>query len=249
MPTIMSIEEMRKHEWVVSWSGGKDSTATVILCQKYGVPIKKIIYVRMMWDEKLPATLPVMTQFVDHTKAVFESWGYPVEIVPSVKTAKSLTEKIYFRSKVHPEKNGKPYGVMAFGRGHCKFTGVKQATIKTLVSKDEYELIGYAVDEEDRIHRLTDKKQSIMCTLGVTEEEAFKICRVADFLSPLYDMSISWDGCWFCPNAGVRERAILKEQYPELIAEIRSMIEMCGYDISYFVPRNNWLQDYVKGTL
>lgn len=27
----MSIEEMRLHEWVVSWSGGKDSTATIIL--------------------------------------------------------------------------------------------------------------------------------------------------------------------------------------------------------------------------
>ena len=32
----------------------------------------------MMWDEKHPATLPVMTDFVDRAKAVFESWGYPV---------------------------------------------------------------------------------------------------------------------------------------------------------------------------
>ena len=202
-----------------------------------------------MWDEKLPATLPVMTDFVDQAKAVFESWGYPVEIVPSIKTAKSLTEKIYFRSWVHPEKNGKPYGVMAFGRGHCKFTGVKQDTIKSLVSSDEFELIGYAVDEEDRIHRLTDKKQSVMCTLGVTEAEAFEICREAGLLSPLYDMKISRDGCWFCPNAGVKERAILKGQYPELVAEIKHMIELCDYDTSYFASRNHWLQDYIDGKL
>lgn len=75
MPVIMSIEEMRKHEWVVSWSGGKDSTATIILCHKYGIPIKKIIYVRMMYNEELPATLPVMVEFVDRAKEVFESWG------------------------------------------------------------------------------------------------------------------------------------------------------------------------------
>lgn len=243
---FMKLEQLREREWVISWSGGKDSTATVILCHKYGIPIKKIIYVRMMWDEKLPATLPVMTAFVDRAKGVFESWGYPVEIVTSIKTAKSLTEKVYFRSKVHPEKNGKPYGVMAFGRGHCKFTGVKQATIKSLVHSDDFELIGYAVDEEDRIHRLTEKKQSIMCTLGITEAEAFDICRELDLLSPLYDMSISRDGCWFCPNAGVKERQILREQYPELVAEIKGMIEMCGYDTSYFVSSNNWLQDYMK---
>ena len=87
MPTIMNIEEMRKHEWVISWSGGKDSTATIILCHKYGIPIKKIIYVRMMYNEDLPATLPVMVEFVDRAKGVFESWGYPVEIVKGVQTA------------------------------------------------------------------------------------------------------------------------------------------------------------------
>lgn len=244
-----TLEQLREREWVISWSGGKDSTATVILCHKYGIPIKKVIYVRMMWDENTPATLPVMTSFVDKAKAVFENWGISVEIVPSIKTAKSLTEKVYFRSKVHPEKNGKPYGVMAFGRGHCKFTGVKQATIKTLVHSEDYELIGYAVDEENRIHRLTDKKQSVMCTLGITEVDAFAICREADLLSPLYDMKISRDGCWFCPNAGVREREILRERYPELVGKIKNMIEMCGYDTSYFVARNNWLQDYINGRL
>lgn len=99
MPTIMNIEEMRKHEWVISWSGGKDSTATIILCHKYGIPIKKIIYVRMMYNEDLPATLPVMVEFVDRAKGVFESWGYPVEIVKGVQTAQDFMNKVYFKSK------------------------------------------------------------------------------------------------------------------------------------------------------
>ena len=66
----MNIEEMKQHEWSISWSGGKDSTATVILCHEYGIPIKEIIYVRMMYDEELPATLPVMTDFVDNAVTV-----------------------------------------------------------------------------------------------------------------------------------------------------------------------------------
>ena len=39
----MNIEEMKQHEWSISWSGGKDSTATVILCHEYGIPIKERI--------------------------------------------------------------------------------------------------------------------------------------------------------------------------------------------------------------
>lgn len=244
----MTIEEMREHEWVISWSGGKDSTATIILCHTHNIPIKKIIYVRMMWDDELPATLPIMTEFVDRAKEVFESWGYPVEIVKSKQTAKEITEKKYFRSKKYPYKNGKYYGITNFMRGFCKFTGVKTETIQTL-SKGEYEMIGYACDEMDRIGRLTDKKQSIMLSLGITEQVAFSICRRYNLLSPLYDLDISRDGCWFCPNAGKRERELLKENYPELVNKIKDMIEMCDYDISNLICRNNWMKDYYNGEL
>lgn len=120
----MTIEEMREHEWVISWSGGKDSTATIILCHKYGIPIKKIVYVRMMWDDTLPATLPVMTDFVDRAKEVFESWGYPVEIVKGNQTALDIAHKVYYKS-IYEVKNGSYWGVSQFIRGHCKFMGGK----------------------------------------------------------------------------------------------------------------------------
>ena len=217
MSTIMSIEEMRKHEWVVSWSGGKDSTATIILCHKYGIPIKKIVYVRMMYNEDLPATLPVMVEFVDRAKEVFESWGYPVEIVKGVQTAQDFMNKVYFKSK-YEYKNGNPYGVCAFCRGACKFTGVKSATIKKCSSGDvDYEMIGYASDEEERLIRLTDKKQSIMVTLGIKEADTFGICTEYNLLSPLYGRGFGRDGCWFCPNAAKAERAYLVKNHPELI--------------------------------
>lgn len=249
MPTIMSIEEMRKHEWVVSWSGGKDSTATIILCHKYGIPIKKIIYVRMMYNEDLPATLPVMVEFVDRAKEVFESWGYPVEIVKGVQTAQDFMNKVYFKSK-YEYKNGNPYGVCAFCRGACKFTGVKTATIKKCSSGIvDYEMIGYASDEDERLIRLTDKKQSIMVTLGIKEADTFPICTEYNLLSPLYGRGFGRDGCWFCPNAAKEERAYLVKNHPELIREIVYMIEMCGYDVSTLSYRNHWVEDYYKGKL
>jgi hypothetical protein len=213
---------MRQHEWEVSWSGGKDSTATVILMHENNIPIKKITYVRMMWDEDIPATLPIMTSFVDMAAKVFESWGYLVEIIPSIRTAKSLCDDKYKKSK-REEKNGNYYGVTSFARGMCRFTGYKVKTIKTL-QKGEYEMIGYSADELHRLHRLTDTKCSIMFELGITEEQTFDICKKYNLLSPLYDLGFKRDGCWFCPNAAAKERQYLRKNHPELVNLINQSI-------------------------
>lgn len=240
----MTLEEMKKHEWSVSWSGGKDSTATIILMHEYEIPIKEIVYVRMMYDDTLPATLPVMTDFVDNAIKVFEGWGYNVKVVKSIKTAEQIVNTVYKRSK-YPERNGKRYGVRGFARGFCKFTDVKKNTIKSLLDS-EYEMIGYASDEVKRLHRLTDKKCSIMAELGVIEQDAFDICRKYNLLSPLYELGVKRDGCWFCPNAGKREREMLKAEYPELVRKVYDMIEMCDYDLQGIDKRNNWVADYFE---
>lgn len=148
----MTLEEMKKHKWRVSWSGGKDSTATIILMHENEIPIEKIVYVRMMFDDELPATLPTMTDFVDRTISRLEEWGYQVEVVKSKRTAFEISEQYYRRSK-YKESNGQKYGVSGFARGACNFQKEKPKAINS-VSKAEYEMIGYASDETERICRL-----------------------------------------------------------------------------------------------
>ena len=207
----MTLEEMKKHEWSVSWSGGKDSTATIILMHEHGVPIKEIVYVRMMYDDALPATLPVMTDFVDSAIKVFESWGYSVKVMKSIKTAEQIINTVYKRSK-YPERNGKCYGVRGFARGFCKFTDVKKNTIKSLLN-GEYEMIGYASDEVERLHRLTDKKCSIMAVLGIAEQDTFDICRKYNLLSPLYSFPKGRKReRFFAPNFSQREDTASSER-------------------------------------
>lgn len=243
---LMTIEEMREHEWSVSWSGGKDSTATILLMREHGIPIKQITYVRMMWDDELPRTLPLMTEFVDQTAEVFRSWGYKVVMIPSAKTAVQLRDSVYKFSR-RPELNGHKYGVIAFLRGYCRFSGIKTRTIKKYSEKDAWEMIGYRADEEDRIHRLGGKKQSIMVALGIRESDAFEICRKAGMLSPLYFAKISRDGCWFCPNCSKKWRELLRREHPELVQKITDMIEET-LDImkAGAISRNNWVIDYFK---
>lgn len=244
----MTIDEMKQHQWSVSWSGGKDSTATIILMHEHKIPIKEIIYVRMMWDENTPATLPIMTEFVDHATSVFRSWGYKVSIIPSIKTAKSLAQRVYKRS-LNPSKNGKKYGISAFCRGSCSFNGIKVATIKS-IKQSEFEMIGYASDETERINRLTGSKCSILVALGITENQAMQICNDYHLLSPLYlEGKTVRDGCWFCPNCKKMEREKLRKEFPELYKNIVEMIQVVyswnDPNLVYQLgTRNHWIEDY-----
>lgn len=150
---LMTLEEMREHEWLVGWSGGKDSTATVILMKEHNIPIKKIVYVRMMYDSVTPATIPEMDDFISYASDIFSMWGYKVETVYTKHTAIELANKVKKRSK-HPEDNGKPYGVKAFTRGRCWLTTEKVAAIKRSISGYPWQMIGYGVDETKRVKNL-----------------------------------------------------------------------------------------------
>ena len=243
---LMTLEEMRQHKWHVSWSGGKDSTATIILCHEYGVPIEQVTYIRMMYDETIPATLPVMTDFVDEAAETIRSWGYEVRIVKSRRSAKYYINRPITRAK-NPERLGKTNGAAQFLRGHCAFSNEKIRTINSLKAPGTYDMLGYAADETARLHRLGGHLQSIMVALGIQEKEAFEICKKYNLLSPLYGRGIGRDGCWVCPNANKRERERLRQEHPELIPLIDDMLEKAGtLPIEAWAHMNNWARDYAE---
>lgn len=240
----MPIEEMRQHEWVVSWSGGKDSTATIILMREHGIPIKKVVYAKMMYSQTLSATLPEMDEFVDKAVSKLRGWGIEVIIAETEKTAEAYANTRYKRSKFE-YKIGATYGIGAFVRKGCRFQAEKPKAINKHITNEEWQMIGYASDEVDRIDRLGGGRQSIMVSAGVTEDDALKLCKKYDLLSPLYELGLFRDGCFFCPNCTKGYRAFLRREHPDLVRIITDMIEMCEYDIRYIRNVNCWVDDYM----
>ncbi len=240
--SCLDIEEMKKHQWIVPWSGGKDSTATVILMHELGIPIYRIVHVRLFYDSDTPATLPLSYEFVNSASLIFQSWGFDVDIIDAPITAVDIASRIYKKSKFE-EKNGKLYGVLSFRRGACKFQHVKE---KFCPSYDLPQMVGYTVDEVNRLRRLSDNKQSVLCTLGFSQYDSLNKCKEYGLLSPLYDLGFTRDGCFFCPNASKKERIYIRENYPELVDKINILIEMCDYDISFMNQFNHWVEDYMK---
>lgn len=219
---------------VVLWSGGKDSTATIILAHEKGEPIDLILMSRMWFDKKrgIPAESEAHLDWVlNEAKPLFESWGYRVEFVSSDKDYIYWFYKIRQSSEKHPETIGKYYGFVL--GGNCKMQGEKAlpANRRLRELKKEYNVIEYCgicTDEPDRIEKLHKRKgqRSLLEEEQLTQADAMRICKEHGLLSPDYSESRRRGGnCWFCPNQKIPELAELKTNRPDLYHELEILAQ------------------------
>ena len=103
---------------IVSWSGGKDSTATIILAHEHGLPIDLIVISLLWFDKKRK----IYGEYPEHVKWIFEyaiplfeSWGYPVKVITSDHDYLYWFYHVITKSK-RPERNGKLSGFLMGGR-------------------------------------------------------------------------------------------------------------------------------------
>ena len=211
-----------------SWSGGKDSTASVILDHIHGLPPSKIIFSEVMFDNSrgISGELPEHIDFVmNRAKPLFEEWGYSVEIVRAEKDYMTLFNHVVERSRKE-ERIGKKVGFLIGGRCSAnrdlKISPIRSFYKGLNLAESEYtQYVGIAVDEPIRLERLRGtNKISLLEQFGYTEQMAFDLCKEYDLLSPTYEISAR-GGCWFCPNQSYKQIAWLKREHPELWEELR----------------------------
>lgn len=210
-----------------SWSGGKDSTASIILEHIYGLPQSKIIMSEVMFDRKrnISGELPEHIEWV-HSTAIplFQSWGYDIEILHSDYDYIDLFYHIRHNSK-NPNRNGKYNGFLIGGRcmanNYIKVRALEKFFRK--VNQEHIKYVGIAIDEPKRLERLNGtNKVSLLKRYGYTKQMSFDLCKEYRLLSPIYDFS-KRGGCWFCPSATIKEYAHTKQNYPELWEELRKL--------------------------
>ena len=64
-------------KYIASWSGGKDSTASIILAHEHNEPLDLIIFSEVMFDKNISGELPEHIDFIKNKCIpLFESWGY-----------------------------------------------------------------------------------------------------------------------------------------------------------------------------
>lgn len=146
---------------IYCWSGGKDSTASVILSHIMGMKPGTIIFSEVMFDKDISGELPEQVEFIrEKAIPIFESWGFEVEILHSKETYLDLFYKVN-QGKKHPERKGKYYGFPMAGKciinDRCKMNPIRQ--YMRSIQEDYVEHVGIAIDEPKRLERLNGEKR------------------------------------------------------------------------------------------
>lgn len=205
----------------MSWSGGKDSTASIILAHENNEPLDIIIFSEIMFDKKngISGENPLHIDFIKNkAKPLFESWGYKVLIVRSEMDYLDSFYRVIKHPRKHMEHKGKYFGFPTSGRcgvkRDCKLRPINDF-YKSL--KDPYtQYVGICIDEPKRLESLHKNAGtiSLLEKYGYTEQMAKEKCQEYGLLSPCYEFS-KRNGCWFCSNSKLEEHRKIRELYPE----------------------------------
>lgn len=215
---------------IISWSGGKDSTATIVLAREHGIKIDEIIISLPWFDrkEKIYADHPDHVAWVlEYAKPLFESWGYHVKVLSDERDYLYWFYKTVTKSKL-PERNGLYYGFVIAGM--CKMNVSKIEPIKRYIRSLEYPITmyeGIASDETDRLKGMHKNRNhlSLLEKYGVNESETYEILRPYNLLSPIYKTRRR-QGCWFCPSQNAAEAADFKLHYPHIWSLLNPLAEI-----------------------
>ena len=197
---------------IVKFSGGKDSTAMLLLMLERGLPVDEIIFC----DTGLE-----YPEVYQHIAEVERYTGRQITVLHPPHTFE------YFLTEI-PKTKGEHAGEHGYGwprrkdQRWCTGQLKEKVAVRYLKNAGEYTLyIGIAADEPARHYRETAKN---IChplfEWGITEKMALEYCRSKGFtFGGLYD-KFKRLGCWCCPFQCKKALRILRRDYPELWLEL-----------------------------
>lgn len=212
---------------IVSFSGGKDSTAMLLMMLEKGIRVDRVINVDTTKE------FPQMYAHIERVQALIAP--LKIEVV-------KIDFDYWFREHVKTKgsrKGEKGYGFPNFRNRWC--TDLKKAAIGSLITQGTYnprsragtitralegitEYHGIALDEKHRTLRKGSRNiQYPLVDWGVTEEQALAYCyeRGLDF-GGLYH-KFHRVSCWCCPLSRIGALRVLHNDFPELWAELVAM--------------------------
>jgi 3'-phosphoadenosine 5'-phosphosulfate sulfotransferase (PAPS reductase)/FAD synthetase len=199
---------------IVSFSGGKDSTAMLLMMIEKGLKIDRIINIDTTKE------FPQMYEHIKKVQEYIKPYGLKIETV-KIPFDYYLSEHIKIKGK---NKGKFGYGWPDFKNRWC--TALKREVSKKVVNNTNIiEFQGIAFDEEKRLNN-NKGKRNIRYPLAewyITEKQALQYC---------YDKGFNWGGlyekmsrvsCWCCPLSRLGELKILYTDFPNLWQELKQM--------------------------
>lgn len=221
----------------VAASGGKDSTAMLLLMLEKGMPIDAVFYADTGMEfpemqkhmEKLDGLL--FRERGLHITTLRHPRGFEWMMFDMPQQQERAIERRIAAGQP-PTGYGWPGPRVRWCTGHLKTKLMDKALNQLKGERDAVQYVGIAADEA---HRCKDDKckRYPLVEWGITEAQALQIC---------YDRGFDWDGlykiynrcsCWCCPLQRISELRKLRQHHPELWQRLLDMdrraIGMFGY--------------------
>ena len=206
------IVDRMKH--ILTCSFGKDSIATALLALQHGEPLDELVYSEVMFSDTVSGELPEHKRFIYETAIpYFEKRGIPTRVLRGQKTYLDCFYHIVSRGNAEGKLASFPLTGRCSIQRDCKLPPIR--TYQKTLPQDTVYYLGIAADEPIRLARLKANQTSLLAKYNLTEKDAQAMCQAEGLLSPLYAFT-GRGGCWFCPNASMRELRHLYNAHPDL---------------------------------
>ncbi len=220
----MGIVKSKENFSAISLSGGKDSTALMLLMIEKGLPIDSVLYADTTMDfPEMEAHIAKLDGLLFrecgiHITTLRHPHGFEWLMFDEPKVKPSCLEK-RARLGIPPFGNGWPGARVRWCTGQLKTLLISKEVNRLKLEKNALHHIGIAADEA---HRCKDDPQNRypLVEWGITEAQALQIC---------YNHGFDWGGlyeiyhrvsCWCCPLQRVGELRNLRHHHPELWARL-----------------------------
>lgn len=216
---------------IVSLSGGKDSTAMLLMMLERGMPVDRIHY----------ADVGEMAEFEEMYEYIARVEIYTDRKVTTVRSDEHTARSMFFgyptRGKHMDEIRGFPPTV---GPG-CRYRSwLKVDPLEAASGTGNDIYIGIAADEShrSRCEEYTKGKNRYHFPLvewGVTEAMCMEYLKARGLYNSLYD-HFDRIGYWWCPKQPLKSLRSLWQHYPDKWAQLRELEEIQGRPFKHGYP-------------
>lgn len=236
---------------VFNLSFGKDSMATLILAAEQGIPIDRVMYCDIRFNDEISGEHPLMAEWIPTAeKRLKELFGITVDHAYSGVSFEGQFYKVKQKGNHVGDRYGFPYVVGAWCNNRLKLGAISKY-LAQFGNNTITQFVGIAYDEPDRWERMLKKQtalrkyRSLLVEQHIPEQYAFIICAKYDLISPIYNSNdgIYRGGCWFCPKQCNADLYSLWKNYSDYY---KKLIELEPYSQhNKFKPDGN-PSDYAK---
>jgi len=192
---------------IISWSGGKDSTAMLLRMIEMGEQIDEIIFVDTGFE------YPEMYEYIEKIKK------YINPDITILKAGEELWDKWFYEKVTRGKYKGMQRG-FPFVVNPCWFS--REAKIKPLQKIQQnvdIVCIGIAFDEQNRV-RENNKFRYPLIEWKWTEQDCAVYLEKKGMTNPLY-RHLTRTGCWLCPKQSKHSLYFLWKYHPNLWLKLK----------------------------